>query len=477
MPTAAPRPRSRRRVVAPILLVITALACLAGAVASRTPAGQAALNVTDYKLRSAWWSLVGKPQFDPARTGSIVGVIQDVDGRPIAEAIALVATVEGHAFPARSDSRGRYRIDGVPPGRYVPMAAAWGFDEQNGPPVQVRAGAQVSGVDFTLATHVVRPVAPTNLQLGQRWQATTQFPEPMVATRIPFTFTLDGLSINNGQIYLPAHAQGTQLTPASQPTGAAASDAATLSPAPQVSSSSPSSSSPSASPAAPTLVIIYPSHPLNWNAASVALTRDGNPVLALGPDGDRALDIEGHVRDLRAALQLWQGGELTPLAFEPGNWVLMSGSFGSLIMFRALRDLPAMPPAIVNVGGVSDAFLGIQALYADREALKIPPPYDSAIAAMGRPDRDPAFFFGFSPVFYAAHLPPMFVIHTYNDEVIPYTQGEAMAAALAAAGVPHELLLYEDTTHYLDAYNPTPGTELVYERVLKYVQDVSAATR
>ena len=35
--------------------------------------------------------------------------------------------------------------------------------------------------------------------------------------------------------------------------------------------------------------------------------------------------------------------------------------------------------------------------------------------------------------------------------------------------MPHELLLYEDTTHYLDAYNPTPGTHLVYERVLQYV--------
>ena len=126
-----------------------------------------------------------------------------------------------------------------------------------------------------------------------------------------------------------------------------------------------------------------------------------------------------------------------------------------------------MPPAIVNVGAVSDAFLGVQSLYdAD---LAIPPPYDFAVAAMGRPDKDPAFFFGFSPVFFADKLPPTLVVHTYNDEVIPYNQAEAFDSALNAAGVPHELLLYEDTTHYLDAYNPTPGTHLVYERVLQFV--------
>lgn len=98
------------------------------------------------------------------------------------------------------------------------------------------------------------------------------------------------------------------------------------------------------------------------------------------------------------------------------------------------------------------------------------------MAALGRPDRDPAFFYGFSPVFYADRLPPTFVIHTTNDEVIPYNQAEALAAALDAAGVPHELLLYEDTTHYLDAYSPTPATRRVYERVLAYVRQVSSTS-
>ena len=315
------------------------------------------------------------------------------------------------------------------------MAGALGYDAINGPQVQVRPGQAQTGIDFMLPVYQPQPVEPAGLIIGQPSEESSQFPEPMVATRIPFTFTLDGVIIDNGQIYLPDRE--------------AVSDRV------------------------PTLVIIYPSHPLNWNAASVALTRDGNPVLALGPHTSGGLDIDQHARNFRAALKLWQNGQLTPLGQPNDTWVAMSGSFGSLILFKALADLPEPPTAIVDVGGISDAFLGIQALYdAD---LAIPPPYDSAVAALGRPDRDPAFFYGFSPVFNADKLPPIFVIHTTNDEVIPSNQAEALDRALTAAGVPHELLLYEDTTHYLDAYNPTPGTRLVYDRVLQYVAGAAHA--
>jgi dipeptidyl aminopeptidase/acylaminoacyl peptidase len=147
---------------------------------------------------------------------------------------------------------------------------------------------------------------------------------------------------------------------------------------------------------------------------------------------------------------------------------MMSGSFGSLVLFRSLRDLPPVP-AIVNVGGVGDAFLAVGSLYS--ESLAIPPPYDSAIAAMGRPDRDPAFFFSLSPIFFAERLPPTLIVHTYADEVIPYNQAVALDAAMTGAGVPHELLLYEDTTHYLNAYDPTDATHMVYEGIVDFAKE------
>jgi acetyl esterase/lipase len=395
--------------------------------------GQTVRNVLEYQIRKVFPSvLVYREAPAPA---SLSGVVRDEAGQPIPDAVVLVSTVRGEAVHTRSGVDGSYRLEGIAPGRAVPMGGAWGFDAVNGRALQLSPGQQLTGVDFTLPARQPRPVEPIDLASGQPVEEHSQFPQPMTATRIPFSFTLEGVRIDNGQIYLPAQQARSE-------TGRSGEDASTL-------------------------VIIYPSHPLNWNAASVALTRDGNPVLALGPHSSGGLDIDQHARHYRAALQLWQSGQLTPLRRPDERWVAMSGSFSSLIMFKALQDLPARPPAIVSVGGISDAFLGVQALYdAD---LAIPPPYDSAVAALGRPDRDPAFFYGFSPVFYADKLPPTFVIHTFNDEVIPYNQAKALAAALAAAGVPHELLLYEDTTHYLDAYNPTPATHMVYERVLAYV--------
>lgn len=430
-PRPACRSRGRRLLVALSVLALTALALLILLV--RTPQGDAFLSVAEYRLRIAWWSVMGRPEYDLARTGSLAGVVRASDGEPLADAIALVASVRGNVYQAHSDRRGRYRIDGVPPGRYVPLAAAWGYQETTGESIQVATGRLTWDVNFTLAPYRPAPVEPNDLRVGASQEAASDFPTPLVASRFPFTYDLDGLTVDGGQLYLPPDATGPL----------------------------------------PTLFVVYPSAPLNWDATSVALTRDGFAVLAVGPDADRGLDIEGHVRNLRAAFQLWQEGRIRPLgsAASPADrerWVMMSGSFGSLVMFRALRDLSSVP-ALVNVGGISDAFLAVNALYS--EDLAIPPPYDTAIASLGRPDQAPDFFFAYSPVFFADRLPPTLIVHTYADEVIPYNQATALAAAMKAAGVPHDLLLYEDTTHYLDAYNPTQATHIVYERVVAFAEE------
>ncbi len=429
-----PGPTRRTRRLRPgLVLGGLLLACLALALLTRTPEGRALWNVAEYRLRLAWWSLAAGPEYDPTRTGGLSGWVRDTDGEPVADAIVLVATVRGEVYQARSDNRGRYRIDGVPPGRYVPLAAAWGYAEATREPVQVAGGRTVRDLDFTLPRYRAAPVEPSDLHIGPSEPASSDFPTQLAADRFPFTFTLDGLTVDGGQLYLP-----------------------------------PDTSEP-----LPTLFIVYPSAPLNWDAASVGLTHDGFAVLAIGPDADRGLDIEGHVRNLRAAFQLWQEGQLR-LPGRPGEladhrrWIMMSGSFGSLVLFRALRDLPPVP-ALVNVGGVSDAFLGVQSLYS--QDLAIPPPYDTAIAAMGRPDRDPAFFFAYSPIFFADRLPPTLIVHTYADEVIPYNQATALDQAMTAASVPHDLLLYEDTTHYLDAYHPTEATHMVYERIVAFAKE------
>ena len=407
-----------RQLWAVLLLTILAAGC--GGIDAETVG-----NVLDYQIRKTFPPLLVWQEGSVPVAGSLRGAVSNAAGRPLAGALVLVSTARGETSTTRTDRAGRYLLSDLPPGRTKPMAAAWGYDAFNSSPLRVRSGEQQTA-DFVLPAHSAEPLTLRDLRIGTPEVASSDFPASMIATRIPFSFTLDDVLIDVGQIYLPAEA------PADPP---------------------------------PTLFIVYPSKPLNWDAASVGLTRDGSTVIAVGPDGDRGLDMDGHGRDLRAAVQLWAEGRL-PAPPPDDNWALLSGSFGSLIVFPVLEDLAVQPARLVDIGGVSDAFLGVQSLYS--ADLEIPPPYDSAVAALGRPDRDPAFFYQFSPSLFAEHLPPMLVVHMLNDPVIPHNQALALIDALEAAGVPHETLLYEDTTHYLDAYHPTLATGTVFERVLDY---------
>jgi dipeptidyl aminopeptidase/acylaminoacyl peptidase len=123
--------------------------------------------------------------------------------------------------------------------------------------------------------------------------------------------------------------------------------------------------------------------------------------------------------------------------------------------------------ALIWVGSISDAFLMVQSLY-DVD-LAIPARYQDALAAMGRPDRDPAFFLGLSPAYQAQHMPPCLIAHTYADEVVPYSQSQRFAQALQDAGVEHELYLYQDTSHYLDQVDITPETAELYRRMAAFL--------
>ena len=198
---------------------------------------------------------------------------------------------------------------------------------------------------------------------------------------------------------------------------------------------------------------------------------NGNSVLALGPHTSGGLDIDQHARNFRAALQLWQNGQLTPLGQPDDTWVAMSGSFGSLILFKALADLPEPPTAIVDVGGISDAFLGIQALYdAD---LAIPPPYDSAVAALGRPDRVSGLLLRFLAGLQRRQAAPD--IRDPHDQ----RRGHPLQPGRGTGSGPDRSrrATRTATLRRHDALpgrvQPHPGTRLVYERVLQYVADAA----
>lgn len=429
-----PRPTRRARLTRLALLLALLLALIAVSAplwALLHPTTRAIYNVAEYRGRRWWWDAFGAPQ--EAGQGTLSGWVVDAEGKPVAGALVLVAGAAGHTFSARTGDDGFYTIAAIPAGSYRPIAAAWGYDlpaatqaPQAGP--SLRLGDAAVRFDATLAPRTPPPLspAPETIQLSPPIAAASDFPTPAVAERRHITFTHESVVIDGDLIYTPVTGAGPW----------------------------------------PLLVIAYPNTALNWEEATVQFAAAGYVVLAITPDPDRGLDLDAHARDARMAIAYAQQGLLSPAIAGP-DFVLLTGSFGSIYGYRALPDLEHLR-AIANLGGVSDAFLGIQALYS--ETLQIPPPYDTAIAAMGRPDRDPGFFLAYSPAFWAERHPPTLLIHTYEDEVIPYNQSERLAAALSAVGVPHDLFLYHSDTHYLDPRYPTPQAIEVFERVIAFVR-------
>jgi len=417
-------------------IVLLAAVLIAMLAISRTPRGRAVYNIIEYRLRA--WSSSHFPaaQATASPPGAIAGKVSDSAGQPLEGALVLVATSAGEAHTARSDSTGGFRIVQVPPGRYVVAASAWGYDDavhRRGPfsrsAVTVRPAKLTDGLNVTLSEHV--PFAPELEKapiVGPPEIGVALFPAEVQASRMAVTFTNESLVITTTLLYEPLQTdQADNL---------------------------------------PVLVACYPSEPLNWDRVSVAIASEGYMVLATGPSPQRGLDIPGMARDHLKAAGYLRAGQLTDRAdMQRQGW--LSGSFSSVILYQSLREQPGNVDALIVVGGISDALLGVQALYG--QDLAIPERYATAIAALGRPDRYPEVYLGYSPAFFAKHLPPTLVVHTTADEVIPPDQAERLAAALDEAGVPYELFLYEDTTHYLDQVNVTPDTAELYRRLTEFL--------
>ena len=429
--------RRGRRWVA-ILVVLLIVGATSGLIlARRTPTGRAAFNVVEYRVRRIWSDWFGDQADAETATGAISGAVRDQSAHPLEGALVLVSSPEGIAFSSRTDELGTYTIGNLPVGSYVPVASKWGYDDvpfhqgnQERTAVSVRSGHLQSGLDFTLMEHqAYSPSLDEPPSLGPPSTAAALFPAEVYASRVPITFTNDGLVITTTLLYEP---EGVE-------------------------SSGP----------LPVIVASFPSEPLNWDRVSVAMASEGYVVLATGLSPQRGLDIPGMARDLLKSIAYLRSGQLTAHAdLQREGW--LSGSFSSIILYQALREQPAGVDALVVVGGISDALLGVQSLY--NEDLEIPPKYETAIAALGRPDRYPDVYLAYSPAYQAEHMPPTLIVHTTVDEVIPPNQAERFAETLAAAEVVHELFLYADTSHYLDQVNITPDTAELYRRLTGFLE-------
>lgn len=422
------------------LPLIALLAVLLLSACAPAPAGQVAGYFIEQRLG-------GPVEPAPAgQAGSIAGQVLFQE-QPVADASVLVATRTGTPFSVQTDAAGRYRIDGLPPGQYVPAAVAPGFEEAaltgtGGIPylLTVRPGETAQAPPLRLQPHRPRPLpaplpAAVELWAGAPYTATAPFPDGSIAWGQAFSFLRDGARIDSVRVYWPVQA---------------GEDKRTL------------------------LFGSFPGEVDGWEPVSVALAGAGYTVVALSPAAARGIDVEAHAQDARLVLALARGGHL---GVDAGDIpaVALGGSFTSAVLHRLLRDEGEQFAGWVTLGGISNAFSGSADFYAGR--LSLPERFRLVIPALGPANVYPLQFLYYSPVYTAAHLPPTMIIHTAVDQIIPIDQAYELEAALRSAGVPVEVHYYEAASHYLQVgENITPAGRQMYWQVLNFVDAVTAGS-
>jgi len=103
------------------------------------------------------------------------------------------------------------------------------------------------------------------------------------------------------------------------------------------------------------------------------------------------------------------------------------------------------------------------------------PPFglDQALIALGTPDISPERPWRYSSRFHLRRgLPPILLMHSRNDEIVPFQQSEQLAADLTRLGVPHEAHFFDGLSHYLLADQPSAELTTLYDLTLAFLRRV-----
>ena len=196
----------------------------------------------------------------------------------------------------------------------------------------------------------------------------------------------------------------------------------------------------------PLLLTVYPGPAAEWECASLPLAEAGYAVLATGPA--YSFEPERDVEDLARWLQQARAGALPGV--DGGRTALLGGSYSGLHVQRLLRrpaDLRGVR-AVVLLGAPSDLFDARRRL---EDGTYVPPfGLDAALVALGFPHREPLRYWRYSGAYHVRRdQPPLALIHSRQDQVVPFQQSEALARRLAAVGAPYRLDVFEAASHYL----------------------------
>jgi hypothetical protein len=420
-------PRSRRLwfTLAGLLLLLTLLFLAISDNAAIWPAR----NTLLYHATRWWEAQVGASQ--PAGVGALQGCVRGTGALPLADADVVVAERDGALHQAQADSRGCYEIGGLPAGRYVPIVSAPGYDAAAirlwGLPARIGAGERTQ-LDATLVPLSLPVVSPGRLlQISAPVTLTWALPQPGQAVRRQLSYDSGGRPNQLTYLYTPVAAGTTPL---------------------------------------PTLLAVYPGAADTWEGVSIPLAAAGYAVIAVGPA--YALDLEDDIAELQRLVAFARAGALP--GGDGARMALLGGSYSSLHV-QALLERDSGFRGVVLLGGISDIFDMRQRF----EQGSFVPPFglDQALVALGTPDISPERFWRYSSRFHLRRgMPPMLLMHSRNDEIVPFQQSEQLSTDLARLDVPHEAHIFDGLSHYLLADQPSAELTELYDLTLAFLQRV-----
>jgi dipeptidyl aminopeptidase/acylaminoacyl peptidase len=364
-------------------------------------------NILQYRLLTWWWERTA--QAAEELPGTLEGTVSDIRGKPIEGAWVLLARRDGTTYRDRSDAAGQYHIAGLPPGTYRPVAGAPGYDSvqfgDGAARVQIRAGTATEA-DVRLPAEPVRTVmAGHDFSLGEPSTGSCESPLASNAIRRQIHFQSDHQPNQPAFYYTPLTTTTTSRWPL--------------------------------------LLAIYPGPADTWECASLPLAEAGYAVLATGPA--YSFDLEADIDELARLLDFVRAGQFP--GADGDRIAILGGSYSSLHVQRLLQRREPVRAAML-LGPPTDLFDMRRRL---ENGSYIPPfGLDQALIALGFPDRVPLRYWRYSGAYHVrSDFPPLAILHSRSDQVVPYQQSELLIEHLSQVGATYEVHFFDGGSHYL----------------------------
>ncbi|HEX2914446.1 MAG TPA: carboxypeptidase regulatory-like domain-containing protein [Chloroflexia bacterium] len=449
-----------------VLLILVGLAILYISVGEQLETFFARNTLERYAQKSWWW-ILGDARFQqqpggqnsPQSVGVISGLVSDEEGKPLEGANVVVADPTGFTWRATSGPDGRYSVAGVTAGHYLPMAARTGYMDAvstgDGPlgrwreVASVRQGQNTHNIDFVMKQRQPYRVVPgKSLTLSQYTDTFRDNPVPSPALRRTFSFENDGLQ-KAGLVYEPIPYRG---------------------PGPF-----------------PILFIVYPGPANAWEGVSIPLAAQGFVVIAyqpelFGPHPERGMNLKGDVSDLLQLYNYAKAGQFSQRG-DPQRVVITGGSVSTAYTYLLLREIETSSASDKAALKGAIAYGGLADLYRyhydwERGALYIDPgiqDLENLLVAFGRPDTAPELYMLFSPLYHLqpGALPPLLLVHTSKDSIVPVNQTELLVAEMERLKMPQKAIIYPNIEHYLDTSKPDPAQRDMLEKTIEFVKEVT----